>query len=128
MKATYPAAAQLLAVSRMVNQAVGDAISGILLVEACLLRRGWGLGEWGALYCDLPSRQLKLRVTDRNVVRTEDADRRVTAPPGLQAGIDAAVQGVPSGKDAYFAVPQYLAYVYLFIYVIISLGYCGLLG
>ena len=45
----------------MVNQAVGDALSGLLLVEAALRRRGWGLAEWGALYGDLPSRQLKAR-------------------------------------------------------------------
>lgn len=43
----------------MVNQAVGDALSGVLLVEAALRRKGWGLDQWAALYTDLPSRQLK---------------------------------------------------------------------
>jgi hypothetical protein len=42
-------------------QAVGDAISGILLVEVALRRRGWGLPDWAALYADLPSRQSKVR-------------------------------------------------------------------
>lgn len=42
------------------RQAVGDAISGILLVEAALRRRGWGLADWAALYHDLPSRQSKV--------------------------------------------------------------------
>lgn len=55
------AARELLALAGMVNQAVGDALSGLLLVEAALRRRGWGLAEWGALYDDLPSRQLKAR-------------------------------------------------------------------
>ena len=41
-------------------QAVGDAISGILLVEAALRRRSWGLADWAALYDDLPSRQLQV--------------------------------------------------------------------
>lgn len=55
------AARELLALAGMVNQAVGDALSGLLLVEAALRRRAWGLAEWGALYDDLPSRQLKAR-------------------------------------------------------------------
>ena len=55
------AAKELLAVVDMVNQAVGDALSGILLVEAALQSRGWGLTQWAALYADLPSRQLKAR-------------------------------------------------------------------
>ena len=53
-------ARRLLAVGEMVNQAVGDALSGVLLVEAALRRRRWGLSEWAALYADLPSRQLKV--------------------------------------------------------------------
>ena len=44
----------------VINQAVGDAISGILMVEAALRQRGWGLPQWAALYADLPSRQLKV--------------------------------------------------------------------
>ena len=50
----------LLALVDMVNQAVGDALSGVLLVEAALRRKKWGLPEWAALYTDLPSRQLKV--------------------------------------------------------------------
>jgi hypothetical protein len=55
------AARELLALSEVINQAVGDAISGILLVEAALRRRQWGLPEWATLYTDLPSRQAKVR-------------------------------------------------------------------
>jgi len=44
----------------MVNQAVGDAISGILLVELALRRQQWSLREWAALYKDLPSCMLKV--------------------------------------------------------------------
>lgn len=61
LAAESKAAADLLALSVVINQAVGDAISGILLVEAALRRRGWGLAHWVALYTDLPSRQLKVR-------------------------------------------------------------------
>ena len=51
---------ELLARADMVNQAVGDALSGLLLVEAALRRKAWGLREWAGLYADLPSRQLKV--------------------------------------------------------------------
>ena len=54
------AAKDLLALVGMINQAVGDALSGILLVEAALRRRKWGLSDWANLYTDLPSRQLKV--------------------------------------------------------------------
>lgn len=54
------AARELLCLSKVINQAVGDAISGILLVEAALRRRQWGMMDWAALYTDLPSRQSKV--------------------------------------------------------------------
>lgn len=93
----HPAAADLLALAQMVNQAVGDALSNILLVELCLARQGWDMGDWASLYSDLPSRQLKVRVRDRMVIKTTDADRRTVSPAGLQEEIDRAVAGVPSG-------------------------------
>ncbi|KAL4450013.1 hypothetical protein ABPG77_010682 [Micractinium sp. CCAP 211/92] len=93
------AAAELLALSVVINQAVGDALSGILLVEAALRRKGWGLDQWAALYSDLPSRQLKVKVADRTVIVTTDAETRVAEPRGLQAAIDAAVAGVPAGRS-----------------------------
>ena len=58
------AAKDLLALLGMVNQAVGDALSGILMVEAALRRRQWGLNDWAQLYTDLPSRQLKASPMD----------------------------------------------------------------
>ena len=57
---SHLAARDLLALVDMINQAVGDALSGILLVEAALRRRKWGLSDWFNLYTDLPSRQLKV--------------------------------------------------------------------
>ncbi|KAI7835556.1 hypothetical protein COHA_010550 [Chlorella ohadii] len=93
------AAADLLALSVVINQAVGDAISGILMVEAALRQRGWGLPQWAALYADLPSRQLKVMVADRAAIVTTDAETRVAEPRGLQAAIDAAVAGVPRGRS-----------------------------
>ena len=52
---------QLLAFSELINQAVGDALSDMLLVEIVLAHRGWGAPEWDAAYEDLPNRLLKVR-------------------------------------------------------------------
>ena len=41
------AAVKLLALADMVNQAVGDALSGLLLVEAALRRKAWGVNRVG---------------------------------------------------------------------------------
>lgn len=54
------AALRLLAVSKLINQAVGDALSGVLLVELILKHMGWSIHRWNELYIDLPSRQLKV--------------------------------------------------------------------
>lgn len=53
---------RLLAVSKLINQAVGDALSGLLLVEAILQHMGWSIHRWSELYHDLPSKQLKVTV------------------------------------------------------------------
>ena len=54
------AALRLLAISKLINQAVGDALSGMLLVEAILRHMGWSIKRWSELYQDLPSKQLKV--------------------------------------------------------------------
>lgn len=54
------AALRLLAVSKLINQAVGDALSGLLLVEVILQHMVWSIHRWSELYHDLPSRQLKV--------------------------------------------------------------------
>jgi phosphoacetylglucosamine mutase len=60
------AALQLLALlPTLVNQAVGDACSDLLLVLCVLRARRWSLPNWDAIYADLPSRQTKVAVADR---------------------------------------------------------------
>ncbi|KAL1540384.1 phosphoacetylglucosamine mutase [Salvia divinorum] len=75
-------ALRLLAVSRLINQAVGDALSGLFLVEAILKHMGWSIHKWNELYQDLPSRQLKVKVVDRTAVITEKAEMKVVSPAG----------------------------------------------
>ncbi|KAL4553161.1 hypothetical protein Ndes2526B_g03039 [Nannochloris sp. 'desiccata'] len=93
------AAAELLALNNVINAAVGDAVSGILMVEAALRRKKWSLEQWSQLYADLPSRQLKVRVADRSIISTTDAERRVAEPKALQEKIDGLIAGVPGGRS-----------------------------
>ncbi len=82
------AASRLMAARQLINQAIGDAISDLLLVEAILTRRGWDLNTWDGLYEDLPSRQTKLAVADRTVVKVTSDETRTTAPEALQLELD----------------------------------------
>ncbi|KAK9805800.1 hypothetical protein WJX73_001329 [Symbiochloris irregularis] len=92
------AARQLEALATLSNQAVGDALSGLLMVEAALQLLQKDLQSWGALYRDLPSRQRKVSVRDRSVVKTADAERKAVSPAGLQEGLDKAAASVKSGR------------------------------
>ncbi|KAG2468583.1 AGM1 mutase, partial [Polypterus senegalus] len=76
----------------IINQTVGDAISDMLLIEAILALKGMTVQQWDAIYTDLPNRQLKVKVADRRVIDTTDAERRAVSPPGLQEAIDNLVQ------------------------------------
>ena len=49
----------------LINQAVGDALSDMLLVEAILQIQNLSLEQWNSMYTDLPSRQTKVKVPDR---------------------------------------------------------------
>ncbi|GAA99214.1 uncharacterized protein L969DRAFT_102588 [Mixia osmundae IAM 14324] len=92
------ALAQLAALSEMINQTVGDALSDMLLVEAILLHRQWGPAEWDQAYSDLPNRLVKVTVEDRNAFKTADAERKLTSPRGLQEKLDALVAKYQLGR------------------------------
>ena len=76
----------------MNNQSTGDAISDMLFIETILRHYDWSAEDWDATYKDLPSRQIKVSVMDRNKVQTTDAERKCTLPVGLQESIDAYVR------------------------------------
>nr|XP_027100862.1 phosphoacetylglucosamine mutase-like isoform X3 [Coffea arabica] len=92
------AASRLLAVSKLINQAVGDALSGLLLVEAILQHLGWSIQRWNELYHDLPSRQLKVKVLDRAAVVTANAETVVVKPSGIQEAINAEIAKYHKGR------------------------------
>ncbi|KAH1120808.1 hypothetical protein J1N35_003968 [Gossypium stocksii] len=76
------AALRLLSVSKLINQAVGDALSCLLLVGAILQQKGWSIHSWNELYQDLP-------IVDRTAVATTNAETVAIRPPGIQEAIDA---------------------------------------
>ncbi|KAF7131759.1 hypothetical protein RHSIM_Rhsim09G0128800 [Rhododendron simsii] len=92
------AALRLLAVSKLINPAVGDALSGLLLVEAILQHMGWSIHRWNELYHDLPSRQLKVKVVERSAVVTANAETVVVRPLGIQEAINAETAKYPRGR------------------------------
>lgn len=94
----HKAALRLLAVSNLINQAVGDAISGLLLVEVILRYMGWSIHKWSELYHDFPSRQLKVKVVDRGAVMTANAETIAVSPVGIQDAINAEIEKYPRGR------------------------------
>ena len=89
----------LVSLTQLINQTVGDALSDMLLVEVVLSHKSYNGVEWDSLYADLPNRLVKVVVADRNIFKTEDAERRLVSPPGLQKKIDEIVQRYDGGRS-----------------------------
>jgi phosphoacetylglucosamine mutase len=75
----------------LINQAVGDALCDLLLVDAILQLQNWTIEYWSQLYKDLPSRQCKVKVQDRSIIFTNENETRCTSPQALQPALDEAV-------------------------------------
>lgn len=91
---------RLRVLPRLINQAVGDALSDLLLVDAILFLKGWTLQSWNSLYADIPSRQCKVRVKDRSVVTTNENETMATSPPSLQLALDSAIASLVSQSSS----------------------------
>ncbi|KAJ4908128.1 Phosphoacetylglucosamine mutase [Raphanus sativus] len=94
----YNAVSRLVAVSNLINQAVGDAISGLLLVEVILQHMGWSVQKWNELYKDLPSRQVKVEVPDRTAVVTTSEETEALKPLGIQDAINGEIKKYKRGR------------------------------
>ncbi|MCJ1292614.1 Phosphoacetylglucosamine Mutase [Xylographa carneopallida] len=89
----------LRALTQLINQTVGDALSDLLLVEVILAHKGWGPKEWDNTYTDLPNRLVRVEVADRNIFKAVDAERKLESPPGIQQQIDALVGKYKNGRS-----------------------------
>ncbi|RWS10384.1 phosphoacetylglucosamine mutase-like protein [Dinothrombium tinctorium] len=76
----------------LINQTNGDAISDLLVVETILNNRQISINDWSKFYNDLPNRQLKVSVTNKNAIKTTFDETRCVAPDGLQNAINEVVQ------------------------------------
>ncbi|KAJ0243760.1 Phosphoacetylglucosamine mutase [Hirschfeldia incana] len=94
----YNAVSRLVAVSNLINQAVGDALSGLLLVEVILQHMGWSVQKWNELYKDLPSRQVKVEVPDRTAVVTTSEETEALKPLGIQDAINGEIKKYKRGR------------------------------
>ncbi|CAG8446834.1 11150_t:CDS:10 [Diversispora eburnea] len=90
---------RLRALTELINQTVGDALSDLLLVEAILANRQWTLKQCNEAYKDLPNRLVKVIVTDRHIFKTTNAERTLVEPAGLQGKIDALVGKYKDGRS-----------------------------
>ncbi|RPD55812.1 phosphoacetylglucosamine mutase [Lentinus tigrinus ALCF2SS1-7] len=97
--AQHTALNHLINLTNVINQTVGDALSDMLLVEVVLAHKSYSGIEWNSLYVDLPNRLVKVVVADRHLFKTEDAERRLVSPPGLQAKIDELVRRYEGGRS-----------------------------
>lgn len=91
--------ATLLNVIDLINETVGDAISDMLVIETILNSKGWDVQDWLKTYVDLPNLQLKVKVQDRNVITTTDAERKCVTPNGLQKELDKIVANYQRGRS-----------------------------
>lgn len=89
---------RLLTASKLINQAIGDALSDAIFVEAVLCLKGYSIQDWDAFYNDLPSYQSKIVVKDRTVIITTEDETRVVSPAELQVQIDSLVSPVENGR------------------------------
>ena len=76
----------------MINQAVGDAMSGLLLCFAILSLRNMTFDDWCGLYTDLPSKQCKIDCAAKASIICSEDETQVVAPEGLQAALNEAMK------------------------------------
>eukprot|EP00842_Homolaphlyctis_polyrhiza_P004413 jgi/Hompol1/4973/HPOL_002310-RA len=88
----------LATLTDLINQAVGDALSDLLMVEAILLNSDLSFEAWDRAYTDLPSKQEKVKVQNRNAFVPIKADTELAQPVGLQDKINQQVAKFNKGR------------------------------
>ena len=88
----------LQALTDLINQTVGDALSDLLLVEAILQYNQMSFEEWDSSYTDLPSKQEKVKVANRFLFQPIKADTELQEPASLQEKINLIVKKYKNGR------------------------------
>ena len=91
LKSHGQATNKILGFYKLINQAVGDAISDCFGVETVLAALNMTVEQWDDLYEDLPSRQGKISIADRTLIKCTEDETRIVAPAALQSEIDQLV-------------------------------------
>jgi phosphoacetylglucosamine mutase len=91
LDAYRPHTNEILGFYKLINQAVGDAISDCLGVETVLAALDMTIEQWDDLYEDLPSRQGKIAIADRTLIKCTEDETRIITPSSLQDEIDCLV-------------------------------------
>lgn len=89
---------RLLACAEVINQAVGDALSDMLLVLAAMRVLSMDQNSWEKMYTDLPSRQLKVPVANKDIIRCSIDEMRAEEPIAMQNDLDGYMKQVTNGR------------------------------
>lgn len=89
----------LKALTNLINQTIGDALSDLLFVEVILTHKSWGPKEWDSTYTDLFNRLVRVTVSDPTKFKTTDQERKLLEPKGLQERIDGLMCKYKEGRS-----------------------------
>ena len=85
---------------KLTNEAVGDAMSVMIMMEALLKDKDMSIQQADQVYTDLPSRMLKVPVADRSKFVTEAENETILVhPSGLQEDILEACSSFSSSRS-----------------------------
>lgn len=73
-------------------------MSGLLLCLAILRVQDMSFAAWCALYADLPSKQMKIPVSDKSTITCSDDEKRAETPAELQPALDRAMLAAAQGR------------------------------
>ncbi|KDO31655.1 hypothetical protein SPRG_19514 [Saprolegnia parasitica CBS 223.65] len=64
-----------------------------------MLHRDWSITQWDGIYADLPSRQTKVKIADRTIVKCTEDETQATAPEALKDAVSGLVAAAgPSAR------------------------------
>lgn len=89
---------RLKACLRVINQAVGDALSDMLLTLISLQASSYDILGWHGTYMDLPSRQTKVPVANKDLIICSDDEKTVVSPRPLQEELNSSMNSISKGR------------------------------